>query len=205
MGIQMSDTTHHLLHLKKEAFLHAVSECRPFLIRLAKLQLTSSAEAEDVVQDTIVAAISKWDSFREQSTLRSWLVGILKFKIIDQIRHRTRQGDYKSIHMLDDENDLTEHLFSHDGSWNLENFISTSCPEGEAMQTQLLELVELCLTHLSDTHARIFLMREYLGMEFEDILKTLAISNGNLRIQLYRSRMRLRECVVRGWGEVYES
>jgi len=105
---------------------------------------------------------------------------------------------------LDIENesdDEIEGMFLENGSWNPETFVSNHCPQTMEAQRQLLQVVELCLNHLRGNSARLFLMREYLGMELNEVASEAEISEGNLRVILHRARLRLRSCVVRGWGE----
>lgn len=188
----------------KEYVVDAVAQHRQFLLRIARLQLYSQAEAEDVVQETLIAAISGWKSFAGKATLRSWLMGILRYKIIDQIRSRQLDmARYSQLYSAE-ENLPFDGFFTEDGSWDPETFVSNACPQAALIQSQLLDLVELCMNKLPEASARLFLMREYLGMELDDIASTSSITQGNLRVLLYRARMRLRDCTVRGWGEYDE-
>src|SRR5271169_4215874 len=68
-----------------------IEKQRPYLLRIARLQLRSEAVAEDVVQDTLIAALEGADRFAGKSAVRTWLVGILKHKIVDQIRRGSRE------------------------------------------------------------------------------------------------------------------
>ncbi len=174
---------------------------RPFLLRLARLQLASSADAEDAVQDTLIGAARGWRSFEGRSGLRSWLTGILRNKIVDAIR---RRRFVQPGMPFDDAAPATEfdELFNADDAWHPEAFIDTVCGASMAAQRQLLDIVELCMNRLPPETARLFLMREYLGMDLMEIEESCAVTSGNLRVMLYRARMRLRECAVRGWGEL---
>jgi RNA polymerase sigma-70 factor (ECF subfamily) len=174
---------------------------RSFLLRLARLQLGSSADAEDAVQETLVGAARAWHSFQGRSSLRSWLTGILRNKIVDAIRQRRfEQPQYDNL----DPGSSTEFdsLFTADDAWHPDVFIDTVCGARKAAQKQLLDIVELCMNRLPAETARLFLMREYLGLELGEIEQRCSVSAGNLRVILYRARMRLRECAVRGWGEL---
>ncbi|HEY4318318.1 MAG TPA: sigma-70 family RNA polymerase sigma factor [Herbaspirillum sp.] len=177
-----------------------------FLLRLARLQLPSNADAEDVVQDAMIAALKGWSGFQHKSSLRSWLTGILRYKIIDAIRERR----FLSFPYRDTEPDAAgadgaadiDAQFTADDAWHPDVFVDTLCPETRLAQHQLLNIVELCMRRLPEQTARLFLMREYLGLDLAEIELNCAISAGNLRVVLYRARMRLRECTVRGWGEL---
>lgn len=180
----------------------AIAQQRSFLLRLARLQLASTADAEDAVQETMVAAIKGWNSFQNKSGLRSWLTGILRYKIIDAIRQKrfTTSSAHGEEHQ--EAADSMDELFTNDAAWNPDVFVNTICAETQMAQRQLLDIVELCMRRLPAQSARLFLMREYLGLDLSEIEENCAISSGNLRVVLYRSRMRLRECAVRGWGEL---
>lgn len=171
---------------------------RLFLRRLATLQLGNHDDAEDVVQETLIAALKNWAHYAGKVPLRAWLTGILRHKIIDSFRSRRVQVSLDNENESDDE---IEGMFLDDGSWNPETFVSNQCPQNMEAQRQLLQVVELCLNHLRGDAARLFLMREYLGMELNEVATEAQISEGNLRVILHRARLRLRSCVVRGWGE----
>jgi RNA polymerase sigma-70 factor (ECF subfamily) len=178
----------------------ALAQERPFLLRLARLQLASPADAEDVVQETLVGAAKGWGGFERKSGMRSWLTGILRHKIVDAIRSRRFQ---LHSHGGGEEGGFEfDHLFTAEDAWHPDVFIDTACGAAKTAQRQLLDIVELCMARLPEQTARLFLMREYLGMELAEIEDRCTIGAGNLRVVLYRARMRLRECAVRAWGEL---
>lgn len=174
---------------------------RPFLLRLARLQLGSQADAEDAVHDTLVGAARGWNGYAGRATLRSWLTGILRHKIVDLIRSRRSGPIAQTPACASDGEDEFDGLFTVDGAWHPDTFVDTMCGATLAAQRQLLDIVELCMRRLPEDTARLFLMREYLGMELKEIEEHCMLTNANLRVVLYRARMRLRECTVRSWGE----
>ncbi|MDD1964163.1 sigma-70 family RNA polymerase sigma factor [Pseudomonas putida] len=172
-------------------------EHRRFLENLALLQLGNPADAEDALQETLLAAMASIESFTGRGVMRAWLVGILRHKVTDIFRRSYRFQPLESALQDPDEGGM----FNEAGSWNPARFISTQCPQGDAVHQQALELVELCMHALPGDSARLFLMREYLGMDIDEIVAQTRLTPGNLRVILHRARLRLRECVVRGWGE----
>jgi RNA polymerase sigma-70 factor, ECF subfamily len=174
---------------------------RPFLLRLARLQLGSQADAEDAVHDTLVGAARGWNGYAGRATLRSWLTGILRHKIVDLIRSRRPGPIAQAPACASDGEAEFDGLFTVDGAWHPDTFVDTMCGATLAAQRQLLDIVELCMRRLPEDTARLFLMREYLGMELKEIEEHCMLTNANLRVVLYRARMRLRECTVRSWGE----
>ena len=72
-------------------FEEQLVEHRVYLMRFARLQLRNDAWAEDVVSETLLAALSKPHTFGNRSQLKTWLVGILKHKVLDLIRSNARE------------------------------------------------------------------------------------------------------------------
>lgn len=177
----------------------ALAEHRRFLLDLAALQLGSRDDADDVVQDTFAAALAGLSGFSGSVPLRAWLVGILRHKIVDAIRRRARYVRLDAVVALPaDDGEFDDH-FSTDGCWQ-PAVLNGSCPEATLAHRELLELIELCMQKLPPNTARVFLMREFLDLEFGEIAQRLELSEGHLRVLLYRARMRLRDCVSRGWS-----
>lgn len=174
---------------------------RPFLLRLARLQLASAADAEDAVQEALLGAMKAWDSYAGRAGLRSWLTAILRHKIVDAIRARRFQAPLPDSASNDGGGEF-DPLFTSDDAWHPDSFVDTVCGATKEAERQLLDIIEVCMNRLPEDTARLFLMREYLGMELKEIEASCTISSGNLRVTLYRARMRLRECAVRGWGEL---
>ncbi len=77
--------------LPADKFAQEVAAAHGYLLRFARLQLRNEAWAEDVVTETVLAALEKPDSFSGQSSVKTWLTGILKFKIIDCFRAHSRE------------------------------------------------------------------------------------------------------------------
>lgn len=178
--------------------LHAQLEAmRPQLVRFAQLQLRNEALAEDAVQDALMAVLEKPDSFRGQSSLRTWVTGILKFKIIDSLRLASRE---RQVDSMDDESgdDAIDALFLADGHTR-EMPRQWGDPDATLEQKDFFRVLEVCVDKLPAQAARIFMMREWLELETDEICKELAISASNLWVILYRARLRLRECLDLNW------
>jgi RNA polymerase sigma-70 factor (ECF subfamily) len=178
--------------------LHSQLEAmRPRLVRFAQLQLRNDALAEDAVQDALMAVLERPDSFRGQSTLRTYVTGILKFKIIDNLRLSTRE---RQVDTLDEqaEADAVDALFLADGHTR-EMPRQWGDPDGTLEQKDFFRVLELCLEKLPEQAARIFMMREWLEFDTAEICKELSISASNVWVILYRARLRLRECLDLNW------
>ena len=170
---------------------------RPLLVRFAQLQIRNQALAEDAVQDALIAVLEKPERFAGQSTLRTYVTGILKFKIIDCLRASSRE---RQIDTAEDqsEDDAIDALFKADGHTR-EQPMAWGDPDATLEQKDFFKVLEICLEKLPAKTARIFMMREWLELETDEICKELAITTSNAWVLLYRARMRLRECLDLNW------
>jgi RNA polymerase sigma-70 factor (ECF subfamily) len=171
---------------------------RSYLMRFARLQLRNDAWAEDAVSETILAALAKPLAFEARSQLKTWLVGILKHKIIDSMRQRQREVTLDSG-SEDDNADPLEHIaFKTDGHF-AEKPADWGNPEQDLRSRQFMAIMDACTGKLPPVQGRLFLMREWLEMSSEEICKELALTPTNLYVQLHRARLRLRECLELHW------
>lgn len=170
---------------------------RPALVRFALLQLRNDSLAEDAVQDALMAVLEKPDSFAGQSSLRTYVTGILKYKIIDALRMAKRT---MPIDAYEDqsEDDVIDSLFRANGhTHTMPN--NWGDPDATLERQDFFRVMEICLENLPPKTARIFMMREWLELETDEICKELNISTSNAWVMLYRARIRLRECLDLNW------
>ncbi|HTQ73927.1 MAG TPA: sigma-70 family RNA polymerase sigma factor [Burkholderiales bacterium] len=169
---------------------------RPYLLRFALLQLRDRSAAEDAVQETLLAAIQGASQFAGQSSVRTWLIGILKHKIIDSIRKAARERPIEGP-PGDDARDL-DAFFAEDGHF-LQAPEQWANPERSLEERRFFEALERCLQSLPQKTASAFAMRELMGLETDEICKELGISTSNCWVMLYRARMGLRACLEQTW------
>lgn len=171
---------------------------RGYLMRFARLQLRNDAWAEDAVSETLLAALAKPLAFEGRSHLKTWLVGILKHKIIDALRQRQREVALDSG-SDDDSADPLEHIaFRSDGHF-AEKPADWGNPEQDLKSRQFMAVMDACTQKLPPVQGRLFLMREWLEMSSDEICKELGLTSTNLYVQLHRARLRLRECLELNW------
>jgi len=172
---------------------------RPYLLRYALLQLRDASAAEDAVQETLLAALQT-SSYEGRSSLRTWLTGILKHKIIDHLRRQSREAP---LERPDDEPqhghaDVSEALFADDGHW-LNMPSEWGAPDRSLESSQFWKIFELCVQAMPARTARVFVMREVMELTTEEICKELGVSATNCWVMLHRARLSLRECLETRW------
>jgi RNA polymerase sigma-70 factor (TIGR02943 family) len=176
-------------------FARQVEALRPQLLRFAHAQLRNEAWAEDAVSECLLAALQRPQSFEGRSQLKTWLVGILKHKVVDQLRHHTREA---TVLVGEDGDDLDDALFQADGHWR-EAPHDWGDPDAACSRRQFFEVLQACCENLPPVQARVFMMREWLELESEEICRELAITSTNLWVLLHRARLRLRSCLQMRW------
>ena len=176
-------------------FAQQIERLRPQLLRFARAQLRNDAWAEDAVSETLLAALERPLSFGGQSQLKTWLIGILKHKVVDQLRRHTREA---TILVGQDDEDLDDALFQADGHWR-DPPQDWGDPDAACSRKQFFEVLELCCESLPPVQARVFTMREWLVRGSDEICAELAITSSNLWVLLHRARLRLRDCLQLRW------
>lgn len=173
-----------------------LEQYRAPLTRYATWLLGSSAAAEDAVQDTLLAALQNADGFAGRSSLKTWLFGILKHKIADNFRRQSRE-----VPLPDDSaTETTEpsHLYLEDGHWR-EPPSNWGDPEATLNQRHFFEVLERGIERLPKNTARVFTMRELMGMETDEICSAVGITSSNCFVMLHRARSMLRSYLEQEW------
>ncbi len=185
------------------SFEKEVAEQRVYLLKFARLQLRNEAWAEDAVSETMLAAIAKPQAFGGKAQLRTWLVGVLKHKVVDILRTNLREPNVADMRggteSDESEGDLIDALgFKQDGHYS-EAPAEWGNPDRDLSQRQFMAVMDACISKLPAVQGRLFLMREWLELDAEEVCKTLNITSTNLYVQLHRARLKLRECLQLNW------
>jgi RNA polymerase sigma-70 factor (ECF subfamily) len=175
-----------------------IAALRPMMLGLARLQLRNDAWAEDAVSEALVAAVEGLPGFDRRSALATWVVGILKHKIMDQFRRNRREISLEAQGTLADEDETLEPLFLEDGH-RAAAPLDWGDPEQSLARSQFLVVLQACLDRLPAPLARVFLLREWLEFSTPEVCKEMQITSTNCFVMLFRARMRLRECLESTW------
>ena len=166
------------------------------LYRYAILRLGDADRAADVVQETFLHALRSFDSFSGRSSERTWLIGILKHKVVDQLRASSRRQSLVDGLVaggeLRPEFDQAGHWRTGPRRWGAE--------VGREVETrEFWDAFGSCLGKLPRTLADTFLLRELDGLGSDEVQQRLGISPANLWARLHRARSLLRQCLETGW------
>jgi RNA polymerase sigma-70 factor (ECF subfamily) len=175
---------------------------RDYLLRYALVHLRDQARAEDAVQETLLAAMENQAAFSGRAQLRTWLTGILKHKIVDVFRRQAREAPLPTDAgpAPDSDEEFADLYFDADDRDHWRSFPqSWGDPERSFEQKNFWETLDACSKLMPPQIARVFVMRELMGLETEEICKELGITANNCWVMLYRARMNLRQCLESRW------
>lgn len=154
---------------------HDLAPHRGYLVNFARRRLLDPALAEDLVHDVFEAVVTGRAVFGGRSALRSWLVAVLKHKIVDLVRQRSGHDSLDAC--------------SDDGEYEGPQL---ACPQPQpdevAEQRQRLALTLARIQALPETLRRVVELRLLRDESTEAVCRTLAISEQNLFVRLHRAR-----------------
>jgi len=171
------------------------------LFRYALQRVRDNDTAEDLVQETFLVALTARDSFSGKSSPRTWLIAILRRKMVDRFRERLREQPFTD---LETDDPITDEMFSQRGYWKKTTVASTpsdwgSNPRKVLEHREFQVVLERCLKHMPQRQAEAFVLREVEEMTTPEICDSLAVTETNLFALLHRARMRLRQCLEINW------
>ena len=165
------------------------------LFGYAMLRVRDREVAEDLVQECLMGAYEARHRFTGEAAERTWLVGILKHKIIDHLRKRSRrQGDQALPQQSLGEAhfDRKGHWVEHTSAWNAD-------PKTLIENREFQETLAGCIAALPDKLAITFILREIDGVESEEVCTILGITSTNMWARIHRARLSLRSCLESKW------
>jgi len=169
------------------------------LFQYALARVRDPSLAEDLVQETLLAGIKAHSSFSQRSSEKTWLISILKHKIIDYFRKSSRESTLNDV--SDIAADPTDQYFDSKGMWQAD-ISHWHAPEKSLEREHFWRVLNDCVSGLPDRQAKIFFLREVEGMSTEEICKVMDVTTtNNLWVIMSRIRMRLRQCLETNWFE----
>ena len=171
------------------------------LFSFAMVRVRDRSTAQDLVQETFLAALKARGSFAGRSTERAWLFGILRNKLADHYRLQSRE-----VPLEDPESKTPEEEgFFHAGGLGSDGWISRvapkqwAAPDASLVSKEFQAVFQECVSALPEKVAQVFLRREVDEIASEEICKEFGISPNNFWVMLHRARMGLRRCLEVNW------
>ena len=172
------------------------------LYRYAIVRTNDSSVAEDIIQETFLAALKARNNFAGKSSERTWLIGILKNKIVDHIRKTSKECNFEDIDtaFTDGETAFVKNG-PMAGSWTPKSRpVDWNIDKSDIVeQKEFWEFLQYCLSELPPKAAMIFILKEMEEIKSEKICNDLKINATNLRVIIYRARSQLRKCLEKNW------
>lgn len=186
----MSDNIKHTLNPNKWIELYA-----DYLYNYAVPRVDNQDLAKDLVQETFFSGLKGMDRFRGEASERTWLVSILKRKIIDH---------YRKINSAKGKKEVRVNFYAEGdkkGSW-LEECVPVSWgneAEKKIENQELKSALDNCIDNLPEKYKIVFLLKTVQEYETNEICNELDITASNLWVIIHRARLQLRRCLEDNW------
>jgi len=166
------------------------------LYRFARARVRDSFAAEDLVQETLLAAYRSREGFSRKSTVKTWLTGIMKHKIMDYYRKLKPE---QSIENIDDFSYNLNNLFAEHEKWKIKPGEWGGDPQNVFEGKEFMAAIQTCLADMPERMSLAFTLREKEGATTSEISELLQTGKENCWVILYRARMLLRRCLEVKW------
>lgn len=162
-----------------DGFTQHLLQARAWLVRAANARLRNPDWAADAVSETLLAAMEQRPAFDEPQRLRRWLLGVLRHKVVDQMRH---EGPDRRVHAGGDTDSPAHEPPAPESDG----------PEAALQRQRVLAALQRALTRLPPAHARAFELRYAHELDTDELCRELGVTPGHLAVMLYRARAALR-------------
>ena len=173
-----------------------IGSYRKSLFNYAIVRLRDADLAEETIQETFLAALQSQKSFQGLSSEKTWLISILKRKIVDHFRKKSRDNNCKMTYLI-------EHLWYGASGCNSTPAVSSrkwsSDPSIAYEQIEFLKIFEDALSELPERTAQAFILRDVIELSSREICECMNLSTCNLYVMVHRARKRLRDDLQMKW------
>ncbi len=178
-----------------------VAEHGDVLFGFALVRVRDRAVAQDLVQETFLAALKARPGFAGRSSERSWLFGILRNKLADYYRLQSREVALADLEgpFPEEEGAFCARGIGKDGWVARMAPKAWETPDETLVSKEFQEVLQRCLAGLPNKLAQVFSLREIEAVPSEEICKDLGLSPNNLWVMLHRARLGLRRCLEVHW------
>lgn len=166
------------------------------LYRYALARVSDQAVAEELVQETFLAALKSFDQFQGQSTVQTWLIGILRHKLFDHFRSQFKR---QAVETPMEEDDPERDLFDKRGKWAHPPVDWSTDPHAALQSQEFRQVLADCLRGIRPEKRAVLILRTAEGLTTEEIGKQLGITPANMWVLMHRARAMLRRCLEKRW------
>jgi len=172
-----------------------ISEYSDYLFNYTVTRVSDRETAQDLVSETFLAGLKSMANFKGKASERTWLVSILKRKIIDYYRKINSYKGKAEVRMNYSSDSDSE------GNWLEERIADTfdKNAEDQFENSELGDAIYNCLAKLPEKQAQVFKMKTILGYDTETICNELNITASNLWVIIHRARTALADCMDKNW------
>lgn len=166
-----------------------------YLYNYTVARVNDKVIAQDLVQDTFLAALKSMKNFKGEASERTWLISILKRKIIDYYRKINSNKGKAEVRISYNNENETE------GDWLEERVADPfdKTAEDTMQNTELGDAIFNCLSKLPEKQAEVFRMKTIEGYETDVICNELNITASNLWVIIHRARTAMADCLKENW------
>ncbi len=190
--------------LEPEKWIERYSD---LLFNYTLTRLNKREVAEDLVQETFLSALKGRDGFKGDASEKTWLIAILKRKIIDHYRKKSTQNEL-NIFDKNASDDFMAHFFDGDGGQN-GHWTDKSSPRDWKKDLQpgvesdeFNSILKGCLGKLPEKWSAVFVLKNMEDLDANEICKELGITPSNYWVLMHRAKLQLRECMETNWYNV---
>ncbi len=172
-----------------------VDQYADYLFNYAVTRVSDAEIAKDLVQETFFAGLKSAKNYKGDAAERTWLIAILKRKVIDHYRKINSKKGKAEVRMNYSANSDSE------GDWLEEQVADPfSTINNNALENEELgEAIQLCISKLPKKQSKVFVMKTVQGIDTEDICNALEINPSNLWVMIHRARTALMDCLNKNW------
>lgn len=176
------------------AFEQLLAQHGAMLYRVAVRLMGKREEAEEVVQDTMLAVYEKIDTFDEQAALTTWLYRIVTNNALMRLRARGRARE-TPLEPGGPTFSADGHMAQAVAEWNLS-------PEDALLRQEARRVMQQAVDHLSEAYRTVYVLAEIEGLPHQEIATLLDLNVPTVKTRLHRARLSLREALADYFGGI---
>ena len=178
-NFSVSQSSFNIERMKKVSFRNDILPLKNELYRLALRITLNPAEAEDVVQETLMKVWNRRDRWDELDSIEAFCLTICRNISLDKMKKAENQNP-----SLEEEYDSADHSYS-------------SNPEEQAMQRDRIAIVRQLINNLPEKQRSCMQLREFEGKSYKEIAQILGVTEEQVKINIFRARQQIKQQFIK--------